>query len=199
LKELERDYFKFQAEILSLSKVDILIDGYWQNPNYFNGISSLIRKEIFESSLAQDISPQLKGINLDFCCAIHVRRGDYLSNQITNEIHGVLDMDYYSRAMRLIRNNALIEKFVIFTDDPEWCTEIFLGNDFIILNPSPNAASDLLMMSNFGRFIIANSSFSWWGAWLSLQKDKLVVAPKRWFKTGKWDTNGLFPVDWKKI
>jgi hypothetical protein len=123
--------------------------------------------------------------------AIHVRRGDYLMKP---QFHPACDMDYYQKAMDIID----AEKYIIISDDIEWCKNNFLGDKFIF-SPFTNEIEDLYLLMNCNNHIIANSSFSWWGAYLC-EKDNKVVSPKTWFgPQGPQDTEDIYIKDWIKL
>lgn len=147
--------------------------GYWQSEKYFADISDDIRKEF-----------ALPSTDLDFV-AIHVRRGDYL--QLPQVFH-TLDVDYYEEAAKHFPN----ADFLVFSEDTKWCKKNLPWADVVEGNPP---FVDLALMASCKGMIMANSSFSWWAAWLGNQK---VVAPKKWFTCGH-DTRDLIPDRWIKI
>lgn len=123
--------------------------------------------------------------------AIHIRRGDYLLN---SNFHPVCTMDYYKKAMEIIGEG----KYIFISDDIEWCKENFIGDNFIF-SPFTNEIYDLYLLINCDNHIIANSSFSWWGAYLS-EKNGKVIAPKTWFgPQGPQDTQDIYINNWIKI
>jgi hypothetical protein len=127
-------------------------------------------------------------------CGIHVRRGDYLKFP---DIHPTQPIEYYNQAMELIP----AKKFLIFSDDVSWCRQNFKGDRFTVTDEA-SMEVDFRMMTACNYFIIANSSFSWWAAWLSEHEDKVVVSPKKWF--GKEIEKSspiidLIPPEWIKI
>ena len=134
--------------------------------------------------------------------SLHVRRADYIQNALTNKIHGTCDQDYYDRAIRYIAERVIDPHFFIFSDEPEWVKEN-LKIDFPMTVVDCNDASrnyeDLRLMSTCKHNIIANSSFSWWGAWLNPNPDKLVITPEQWFNDKKRNTKDLIPEQWVKM
>jgi hypothetical protein len=123
---------------------------------------------------------------------IHVRRGDYLNLQ---KHHPLCTMDYYEEAMDIVGRD---KKFYVFSDDWKWCSNNFKG--CFVVEPTYDWL-DLILMSRCGHNIIANSSFSWWSAWLNETENKTVVAPKQWFgpAKGNINTKDLFPREWVLI
>jgi hypothetical protein len=130
------------------------------------------------------------------CIALHIRRGDFLINSLN---HHNLSLKYYENALKEFPDD---QNVVIFSDDPKWCKEqpLFSGDRFLV-SESDNSYVDLCLMSMCSHFIIANSTFSWWGAWLSRVKDKVVVYPSKWFGPNNADklTKDLFPEEWRMI
>ena len=170
-------------ENLFEKKGDIYLDGYWQNENYFKDIKDEILKDF---TLKQDISKEAKEylnqIKNSKSISLHVRRGDYIQNPYTNKVHGFCDLDYYKKAIKYILEKVDNPIFFIFSDDINWCKENFefLENK-IFVDKTKSAIEDLELMKNCTHNIIANSTFSWWGAWLNEHNDKVVISPKKWF------------------
>lgn len=160
------------------------LHGYFQSWKYFNHCENYIR-QVFTPKEAEDPS-----FFRDTCC-IHVRRGDYLKFK---NYHPVQTMDYYNKAIEKIPCN----KFLIFSDDVKWCKKNFIGKKFIVSEPA-SSLIDFKMMIACNHFIIGNSSFSWWAAWLSEHDDKVIVAPNNWFGSKLIKTNpthDLIPPEW---
>jgi len=198
IKEQESD---FQPELLTLGD-NIYLDGYWQSEKYFSDIKDVIRKEFTVKGMPDPINESYLGEIRDCeSVSVHIRRGDYVSNPTTNQVHGFLGLEYYQRAM-----NAMLEKignphFFVFSDDPEWAERNIKANapiTYVKHNGTKNY-EDLRLMSTCKHHIIANSSFSWWGAWLSLDEEMFVIAPKRWFKLDRLNARDLIPESWHKI
>lgn len=164
------------------------ISGYFQSYKYFEDCASEIRKLfIFNIDAAADVK--------DFC-SIHVRRTDYLA---ASKYHTVLGLDYYNYAMKYMKNRG-IDKFLVFSDDMSWCKENIIGHN-IFYSDNTDEIADLALMSKCGHNIIANSSFSWWGAWLNNNENKTVIAPERWFgpANNNCNTNDLYCTDWVRL
>lgn len=175
-------HFHFDSKFWEL-KPGTCLSGYFQSWRYFEPFADVIRKEfVFAEHLV-----------FDHPCvvSIHVRRGDYLSFP---EHHPPLTMDYYRRAMEMFP----AARFLVFTDDPGWCLVNFDRKDCQIrTNDAPEI--DMGIMTDCQHHIIANSSFSWWGAYLGRNPNKRVIAPKAWFGPAKagWDTKDLLPEGWE--
>ena len=168
----------FQYNTIPIIDDSVLLDGYYQSEKYFHDY----RQELFELF---DIPQNTQGVK---ACSIHIRRGDYLQKA---NFHSVLDMDYYNRAMGII--NA--DKYIIVSDDINWCFEQFKGSQFDFSNHT-STYQDLILMSNCADNIIANSSFSWWGAWMNRNINKRVVAPAKWFGSVGPSKHDLYVSDW---
>lgn len=157
------------------------LHGYFQSAKYFEG---------HEDKVAEILTPQFKFDHSEYA-SIHVRRTDYL---IHTDCYSYLDRrNYYNKAMSILPNN----KFLIFSDDLAWCKQEFTGNEFEF-SEERDPLKDLAHMIGCNNHIIANSSFSWWGAWLD-QKPKMVVAPRNWFGpklAPTHNTKDLLPEGW---
>jgi hypothetical protein len=175
----------FDKNILSLSD-NVLLIGYWQSYKYFQDIDQQIRKDFkFKDSLSVQKKKILSQIRLDSNpVAIQIRRGDYVTSSSTNKFHGLIPLDYYEKAAKYIAKRINDPHFYVISDDSEWCEKnlrLSYPTTFI-RNGQGKGEEDMRLMSNCKHHIIANSSFGWWGAWLSEKPDKIVVAPKQWFK-----------------
>ena len=162
------------------------IDGCWINERYFEHINAEVRSSfVFKNidSLNLSIADQIQACN---SVSLHIRRGDYLNNSIYN----VCDEDYYRKAVAYILREVEKPKYFIFSDDTTWC-KVFMNRmsgigehpiDYTIINHNKGKDSykDMYLMTQCNHNIIANSTFSWWGAWLGTQNDKIVVCPNRW-------------------
>ncbi len=134
--------------------------------------------------------------------SLHIRRGDYVSNKVTNQVHGVCDLNYYSHAISYIAERISNTHLFVFSDDPEWAkgnlkTEI--PTFFVDNNRADKDYEDLKLMRQCKHNIIANSSFSWWGAWLNQNAGKIVIAPKKWFNDKSINTKDLIPEKWIRL
>lgn len=199
IKEL---HFHFDPRILDLPD-GVYLNGYWQSERYFSDMADLIREDLTFSSVPEGRNAALaREIGSCQAVSLHVRRGDYVSNEIIHRIHGVCSLDYYERAIALITSRVNNPVFFIFSDDPDWVREHFklpYPTQIVGHNGPEHSYEDMRLMSLCHHHIIANSSFSWWGAWLNPSKDKIVVAPKRWFNTYDADTSDLCPDSWVRL
>jgi hypothetical protein len=171
----------FQKDTCDL-KGDIYLDGFWQHENYFKDIKSEISKEFtLKQQISNEAKEYLSDIQKSQSISLHVRRGDYVQNIHTNRIHGTCDLEYYNKSIEHINNKINSPIFFIFSDDMSWCQENFnfLDNK-VFVDDTQTAFDDLELMQNCKHNIIANSTFSWWGAWLNKNENKIVVSPKFW-------------------
>ena len=182
---------------------DYYLEGFWQSEKYFKHISDEIIKLFLFPDIKGEKNIELsKKIISENSVSIHVRKGeDY--KRILNE--GICNKNYYERSIELISNKVNNPKFYIFSDNVIWCKEnlSFIDAKIIDWNPKdgPLCYLDMQLMSLCKHNIIANSSYSWWGAWLNKNPDKIVVGPKRWFNSSdpKFDTRDLIPESWYKL
>lgn len=167
-------------------------NGCWQSEKYFEHIADDIRREL---TLPVPV-PGVESLwTKPESVAVHVRRGDYL-NPSTSAYHGNLGKDYYDAAQQYVRERVPNARFYIFSDDPEWCSQNMQGE---VISGKYSAHEDIALMSQCSHNIIANSSFSWWAAWLGNPEGRIVVAPKRWFNQAPLDYSDVVPERWIKL
>jgi hypothetical protein len=179
---------EYQGDFSALPNQTYLV-GYWQSFRYFSHIADLLIADLTPVDSLSDASSAIaKQIDLGVSVALHVRRGDYVSLAAAAELHGALPVAYYEKAMARVSEIVGQARYFVFSDDVQWCrTHLLLADDavFVTHNTGPDAWQDLVLMARCEHHIIANSSFSWWGAWLADQRSRppghLVVAPARWF------------------
>ncbi|MFH0972649.1 MAG: alpha-1,2-fucosyltransferase, partial [Patescibacteria group bacterium] len=186
-------------EILKL-KDDIFLDGYWQTEKYFKDIEDIIRSEFTLKTEYSNLNPELIA-KISSCNSVsmHIRRGDYITNQNTNEFHGICFLDYYKKAINLIAEKFPNPTIFIFSDDLKWCKENIKIKYPIVFVKGNKNYEDLIMMSKCSHNIIANSSFSWWGAWLNNNPNKIVIAPQKWLNNPNINYSDIIPSTWIKI
>ena len=178
-------------------------DGYWQSPQYFNAIRPLLLEKLRIKVLSPLGLTLVERIQKENAISIHVRRGDYAQNKRVNVIHGLCTLDYYQQAIELLLKEEKDVKFYVFSDDMEW-TKANLkidGRSVYYVEHTSDATNheDLYLMSICKHQIIANSSFSWWGAWLNDYSLKRVIAPKKWFADASINTYDLIPAEWIQL
>ncbi|MDD2340087.1 MAG: alpha-1,2-fucosyltransferase [Methanosarcina sp.] len=198
IKERKKD---FQLEILNLGD-NIYLEGYWQSEKYFSDIKDVIKKEFTVKNRPDSINESFMEEIIDCeSVSVHIRRGDYVSNPTTNQVHGFLGLEYYQKALNLMLEKIDNPHFFVFSDDPEWGErniKIDAPITYIKHNDAKNY-EDIRLMNTCKHHIIANSSFSWWGAWLSKNKDKVVIAPKKWFNVDTFDTEDRYVASWVRL
>lgn len=182
-------------------KGNLYLDGYWPCEKYFRHIRDILKKDFeIRSEPNKKNKLMLKKIKNTNSVCIHVRRGDYVKNPKTNKFHGTCSLKYYYNSIKRIEKKVKNPVFFVFSDDLGWSKKNLKINHstvFVDINGPENGCEDLRLMSNCNHFIIANSSFSWWGAWLSENEDKIIFAPKRWFNGS--DGGDIIPKVWIRI
>ncbi len=175
------------------------LSGYWQSDQYFKSHATTIRADFtFKSPLLENNAALAKQISLVNAVSLHIRRGDYVSNQKTTAMHGVCSLDYYRAAIELIVERVQQPYFYIFSDDIAWVKDnlkIDFPLQYVDYNDGLDSYNDMHLMSLCQHHIIANSSFSWWGAWLNPSPQKIVIAPKKWFAKES-NVKDRFPQGW---
>ena len=193
-------HYHYTNKILDIPKRSLL-NGYWQSELYFKDYTQEIRKIFnFSKQLDKKNSLVANEINQNNSISIHMRRGDYLLK--TNNNHNVDLKEYYLTAIEKTAKFFDNPKYFIFTDDPLWVAKNFtLNYSFTVvdINRGKDSFYDMHLMSLCKCNIIANSSFSWWGAWLNNKEDKIIYAPKNWFKNKSICTDDLIPNSWNII
>lgn len=194
--------FNFDPDVLQHTG-NLYLSGYWQSEKYFKEITPVLFKEFSSRNQMSSRSMELQErMHRPGSVAIHIRRGDYVSNQKTNQVHGVMPLDYYRKAMNFVAARKDNLTYYVFSDDPGWVRENFIVAENInFIEPSDPSQSyeDMLLMSFCNHNIIANSSFSWWSAWLNRNPDKIVIAPQKWFNKTDIDTADLIPDSWIRL
>lgn len=201
-KLVEEMRFNYSEEMLTVSD-NTLIVGYWQSEKYFIGITEILKQELsFKIPMNQmNVEVASKIINSN-SVALHVRRNDFASNAKIRAVHGLCTSEYYKAAIKLIDQRVECPTYFIFSDDISWARENLCIDHpcrFIQHNKGQESFNDMRLMSLCKHNIIANSSFSWWGAWLNSKENKIVIAPKSWFATDKKNTDDLIPGTWIKL
>ena len=195
--------FGFKEDFFTSSSKNTYLNGYWQSENYFASIRNILMKELV---IKKEISEQCKLVkNLILnsnSVSLHIRRGDYVSDKNASSYHGTLPLAYYEKAMNHL--NGLFDdlKVFIFSDDMDWVkANLKLTNEciYVDFNAGENSVYDMYLMSVCKYNIIANSSFSWWGAWLNQNPEKIVIAPDKWFADKNLNMKDLIPSSWLKM
>ena len=157
--------------------------GYWLDQKFPNATRNSLLKELtLKQAPTKEFQDTLTSLEHKKVLAVHVRRGDYVNNLQAKSLHGVLDITYYKNALDIALKFQKYDDVFIFSDDPIWCKEQFPG--YTVIQPFvENPFLDMYLMSKCHSNVIANSTFSWWAAWLNQNPDKVTIAPKKWFST----------------
>ena len=182
---------------------DCYLDGYWQSERYFLEQEDVIRHCFsWKNSIISACEELRRDIEAKTAVSIHVRRGDYVSSYETNAFHGTCSIEYYHEAAKLVACQVRSPHYFIFSDDICWAKDnlhLPFPTTFMSDRSLHHASVDMLLMSYCQHHIIANSSYSWWGAWLCSNPEKIVIAPKKWFNDSTIDTSDLIPQGWQRI
>lgn len=194
----EKD-FGFNQSLNNLSGDAIFLEGYFQSEKYFLKYEDNIRKDFTIKTplkpITEDLIKKIKSIN---SVSIHIRRGDYLSNTL----HNTSKEEFYIKAIEIIEKKVDNPVFFVFSDDMAWVKLNFTIKHevvFVDFNDALSNFEDLKLMASCKHNIIANSSFSWWGAWLNNNKNKIVIAPIKWFNDDSINSKDVVPDGWLKI
>ena len=173
--------------------------GYWQSEKYFQDMELIIRADFaFRVPMSKQNEQIARKMAQGNAISLHVRRGDYISNPQTHATHGICTLDYYHAAIRYMAEQVESPSFFIFSDDMAWVREhlkLDFSCQYVENNKGAESYNDMRLMSMCQHHIIANSSFSWWGAWLNASTKKIVIAPQKWFANRR-NTQDLFPGGW---
>lgn len=200
---LGEPHFRYWSSLRDCAQQGGYLHGYWQSERYFASHAANIRADF-------TFCDELRGANLRIAHAIgqrtaisvHVRRGDYVSNSKTQAAHGTCSLEYYLAAIDNLLQRCPGAQLVAFSDDPQWVSQVLQPRYPSMLlvghNMGKESYNDMRLMSMCQHHVIANSSFSWWGAWLNRSPDKIVISPARWFADDR-DSIDLIPDDWEKM
>jgi hypothetical protein len=203
----QRNAFDFDPSLFKLKNTstrDLYLSGYWQAFPYIDAIREQLKQEFrTKSEISDSYRAYLQQIHSSESVMIHIRRGDYVHSPAAAQYHGTLPIHYYKTAIQdllALKPNA---HFFIFSDDLKWAKEALgpsVQTTYIEHASSDDAAAqELQLMFACKHHIIANSSLSWWGAWLKQDSSGLVYAPNLWIRDANFDTSKLFPPKWKKV
>ncbi len=197
-------FFHFNPDFYQL-KDNYYLEGYFQSEKYFSDNASIIRNDFIIqhpiSKKTQSLLSEIQADNNSVC--LNVRRGDFVSNPLMAAEHGLLGLDYYHSAVHELMQIEKNITLYIFSDDVEWCANnlkfdvpaIFIDHTYA----GEKFSTYLLLMKTCHHFIIPNSTFGWWAAWLGDYSDKIVIAPKNWFKDKSRNTKDVLPALWRKL
>jgi len=194
-------HFNYWPDFFNLT-ADCYLSGYWQSERYFKSFESAIRRDFTFRQLltGQNSELALKIANTQ-SVSLHLRRGDYVSDSKTGKIMDACPLEYYHEAIGYIAERVEHPVFYVFSDDMAWVRQnlsVTFPCIYVDHNRLTESYIDMQLMSLCRHHVIANSSFSWWGAWLNSNQEKLVVAPRRWFRNGI-DDRDLIPSEWVRL
>ncbi|WP_299121659.1 alpha-1,2-fucosyltransferase [uncultured Tenacibaculum sp.] len=196
-KSLKEKSLLFNQDFKSI-KGNEYVKGYFQTEKYFSEIrDTLLEQFTINIDLAtstKDYSKQIKEAKIS--CSLHIRRGDYISDQKANSVHGTCSLEYYKEAIELLNKKYGEVKFFIFSDDIEWVKSNLPVENAVYVDHKTIPHEDIYLMSLCNHNITANSTFSWWGAWLNKNENKTVIAPKQWYIDKE---NEIVPQNWVRI
>lgn len=192
--------FEFNESICGELEMPLYLEGHWQSYKYFSACEEQIRADFeLKTCPPADVMELAAFISDEESVCVNVRRTDY----VNSPVHGVLGTAYISRALEIVTAGLSRPRIYIFSDDLAWCREnLKLGLDSRIVGPEfagPKFQHYLFLMKACRHFVIPNSTFAWWAAWLSGSSDKIVVAPKQWFRSSATRTEDLIPETWVRV
>ena len=207
LRELVEPPFGQPCPELLQATDNTYLRGYWQNLTYFEDAEPQLRHDFtFRPEVAAqsaDLAREIRESPVP-SVSLHVRRSDYVTDPGVRDRMGTLGPEYYSHALDALGSGIGSVRLFVFTDDPEWCrTNLRLSEHDLVLGATraeaDRWASIMHLMTLCDHHVLANSSFSWWGAWLNPNPLKMVVAPKNWFNEATYDTRDVYPDGWVKL
>ncbi|TLX73219.1 alpha-1,2-fucosyltransferase [Labilibacter sediminis] len=181
----------------------IYLDGYWQSENYFIKYRKEILAQFSFPKPTKQLELLVEEIRSNTSVSIHIRRGDYASKSAINKKYGVLELGYYIKAINYLKSIVPSFKLFVFSDDHQWVREHFnIADRFKLIDINNTLGyEDMFLMSQCNHNIIANSSYSWWSAWLNTSPSKIVIAPLKWFAIEEKNkqTEDLIPHTWIRL
>ena len=197
-----RDFQLFSEKYLKL-RGDLYLEGYWTDERYFAEFPEIIKNEFtLSSELSGNNSMIASSMDVSESVSLHIRRGDYVTDSRFQTIFNICDENYYRRAVDLISERVTKPVFYIFSDDIEWVREnIHIGYDVVYVSEAGGCLphEEIHLMGRCKHNIIANSTFSWWGAWLNSNEEKIVIAPEKWVNNSSGYGGQIVPLGWNRI
>jgi Glycosyl transferase family 11 len=199
VKETTFDYDKRLLDVRSPA----YLDGWWQSEKYFAGVGGEIRNMYSPKKAPTPRSEELaKALKGQATVAVHVRRGDYIANDDASQFHGTCSTGYYEDAISRMQHEVPEAMFCVFSDDPDWARgnlKFPARTEFVSAKGPLGVAEDFFLLCNCRHFVIANSTFSWWPAWIADSPGQHVIAPSRWFRGFEVNLADRFPADWELL
>jgi hypothetical protein len=194
--------FRYDAGIEQVC-APVFLDGYFQSEKYFFSYRDQIAADFkLRNAPLPATAAVLNQIAQSDAICVHIRRGDYVSNKAANAHHGTCSLEYYAAGLARAVEGLTQPHCFVFSDDPVWARENFVPQipvTFVDIHTTNQAHEDLRLMAACQSYVIANSSLSWWGAWLGSHGNKKVVAPAQWFQKRDIDTSDLVPSSWIRL
>jgi len=200
-KILRQMHIGWEPETLNKTG-DMYLDGFWQSYKYFEDIrEELLQDFSLKSPVSLNMQSWIDKVSEVNSVSLHVRKGDYASNPRVLKEFGTCSEDYYNTAISYLEENSQDPHFFIFSDDIDWVRRNLSlpGKVTFVSDKSLTTAEELILMSKCSHNIIANSSFSWWGAWLNSNAKKIVIAPTPWFNKKSHVYKDLIPAEWTTL
>lgn len=202
---LLRDEGRGCDERLFATPGDLVLQGFWQTVGYVERDSAVVDQLRHDFGLREPMPARVAALAAEMSACesvcVHVRRGDYVSNARIAAAHGALSLDYYAAAVERLAARVAAPSFFVFSDDLAWVRghlKLPGPTQFVDAAAGLSPAVEQRLMASCRHFIIANSTFSWWAAWLGEAPDKIVIAPQRWFATAP-SPEGLIPSKWTRV
>lgn len=193
------EYYKYALQI----KPNTYIEGFFQTEKYFKKYENEIREAFTFKTKPEKFNQYLiEQIQESNSVSVHIRRGDYVQKKRYQDLYATCSLDYYKRGVEYIANKFENPKLFVFSDDIQWAKanwDLPYETVFVDNNSGEKSFEDMRLMSNCKHNIIANSSFSWWGAWLNKNAEKIVIAPKKWFNDGRINQDDVIPETWIRL
>lgn len=195
----EINEFTFDKNILKC-KGNFIYEGYFNTEKYFLDIKKYIQQDFtIKQKYLKNIKEEQRKIEKTNSISIHLRRGDYLSDKQANKTFFVCDLEYYTKAIKIMEEKVSNPYFFIFSDDIDWIKNNLQFKKNVEFISCKKSYEDFYLMSKCKHNIIANSTFSWWAAWLNKNDEKIIISPKKWLKNKDVLKTDLIPVNWIKI
>ncbi|QDO81998.1 alpha-1,2-fucosyltransferase [Shewanella psychropiezotolerans] len=198
VEERRKHEFQYKNVLVGLENKNVYFRGYWQSYKYFEAVEETLRNTLKFPPVSETNNLELLNkIKNHNTVSIHVRRGDYVGH---STLGGICTTTYYKNAINLINQKVDKPLFIVFSNDIVWCEEYLSLQDaiFVDWNTEEKSYRDLQLMSSCNHNIIANSSFSWWGAWLNNKPNRIVIAPDKWIQGVEY-INDLIPSTWNIV
>lgn len=199
---ISEKHFHYNPETLS-SRGDLYLEGFWQSEKYFRSITEKIKSEFVPKiPLGRKSLSCLTLIKKSTSVAISTRRGEFAKSLRLKNYHGVLEGEYYFKAAEIVAKKVNNPRFFVFSDDLDWAKQhirLKFPTVYVSQAGTKRFYEDIFLMAACKHNIIANSAFSWWGAWLNPNPDKIVVAPKQWLANPRINTADVIPREWLRL